>query len=189
MFLIGIGIGYLLIKEFPGSNVSDSVVQKKSVISEITLPKDVAKVQECADRKGSLFINPQDIPTGPLYMVSNNKVIGLEYVVKQDELAKGKTYDFLSALDIQVNHMNISSIKQGYDGTPGPFAVIDLYLVPKEVEQNIICPAPSFTPDATPSAELASPSAGLNEIPILTPIALPKLSPTKVQTPLLSPTP
>lgn len=81
--------------------------EQETVSVGIMLPKDATVTAECADERGKQYIVPKDIPTGPIYDVYQGKVVAVEYLIGQTELAsksdmyadlkmpKGGTYDHL----------------------------------------------------------------------------------------------
>lgn len=198
VFIIGLALGALLFAYYP--KLMNKNEAPASLDNGITLPKDAAKVQDCVDNKGQLFAKPGDIPLGPVYMVYENKVIGLEYELNRDELLKGKVYDGLAALNIHVDHINTALLRSGEAGLPGSHAYIDFYLVDVKTEQKIKCPAPVepvVTLEASPSADLnldlnssssaeATPSATATSIPTATilPTVLPTATPLPTGTPI-----
>lgn len=158
-FILGIAGGILLFITYPKFTKQPQIPAATS-LNDLTLPKDAAKIQECVDYKGSLFAKPQDTPQGPVYMVYQNKVIGLEYEIDQDEFTKGKIYKDLAALNLQVNHITAGFLPDGHEGLAKPHSYIDLYLVDTKTEQAIICPS-----QAEPTTQ-ASLSANLTITPI-----------------------
>jgi hypothetical protein len=181
-FLVGIGVGYLLIVLFPGNKVAENQMEKAQA-KNVTLPSDAIKVHECVDKKGELHASPKDLPQGPIYMVDKDKVIGLEYVLNKEVFAIGKMYDELNTLQAGVNHMQVASMSAGYDGIPGDYYVVDLYVVDKKTQDAITCAVPS------PTIPEASPSATVNVIPSIVISAQPILSPAVVISPAPSPIP
>lgn len=155
-FILGIAGGILLFVTYPrltpSPNEKPVISKKESVLS---LPKDAIKIEECADNKGALFVRPQDIPQGPIYMVYKNKVIGLEYEIDQEKFIKGKIYKDLPALNIKVNHLSAGFVQNGHEGFSQPHSHIELYLVDAKTEQSIKCLQTSEpTLESSPSADL-----------------------------------
>lgn len=109
---------------------------------EVTLPPDAVRVQSCANNKGTLYAKPADIPGGPVYLVNNGKVIGIEFMIGRDDLLGGKNFKALPGLDLKLNHTNIGFLSQGHEGNAIPHYHFDLYSVSAEVEQAITCPTP-----------------------------------------------
>jgi hypothetical protein len=156
-FLIGIGVGYVLVMQFPGSKVAQTPQDKKVSAKPLQLPGDALKVQSCVAQKGELHAKTSDLPQGPLYMVDNNTVVGLEYVLNQEEFAKGKVYENLNAFNSLVDHMQVATMSADYNGKAGTYYVIDVYFVTKKAQADIACAIPSpEVSDATPSADIST---------------------------------
>ena len=164
--ILGVALGYILNMLLPTVNLK-SVPQNqqpaKSV--EIELPNDAVRIQSCSENRGALFVKPADIPVGPIYMVSDGKVIGLEFMLAQDEFLAGKNFSNLLGHNIKVDHVNTGLLLHGHAGYTKPHYHIDLYTVPQSVEEKITCQegegdmemqgmdmgAPPATPSAVPS--------------------------------------
>jgi hypothetical protein len=173
-FILGIGVGYLLIVLFPGSKAAETSQDKSQIAKALQLPKDAVKVHECINQKGELRAVPKDLPQGPIYMVDKDKVIGLEYVLNKEVFDSGKIYDELNTLQAGVNHMQVASMSAGFDGIPGDYYVVDLYSVDKKAQETITCDVPSPTlPEASPSAEVSIfPSSKLSQPPVISPAVI-----------------
>lgn len=152
--LIGVVGGYFLFKNLPSSNPSPSPVAVSN--GEIVLPADAVSIQKCSDHRGELFAKPSDIPLGPVYMVNQGKVIGIEYMLEKQKFLDGNTQSFLNlpALGIKADHVNIGLLSQGHEGFPQPHYHVDIYAVPASVERAIVCPKAST--QATSSASVAT---------------------------------
>src|SRR6476620_5545724 len=68
-FLVGIGVGYVLIMEFPGNKIAETPSTNKMTLKPVELPGDAISVQACVAQKGELHARPSDLPQGPMYMV------------------------------------------------------------------------------------------------------------------------
>ncbi len=171
MFIIGIIGGILLFATFPKSTPGPQSVTPPQ--KAITLPKDAAKIQNCMNNKGELYVSPKDKPQGPFYMVYKNKVIGLEYKIEVEELFKNKKIDGLNSLNGQVNHINIKYLPSNEQETVKTHALIDLYIVDSASEKAIICESPEVTKvtaEASISATLSiTPEPSLSITPSLSP--------------------
>lgn len=153
LFVLGIGMGYVLKTALPDQKEGAVVIDKTSTV--MTLPSDAVQIQACSDHRGTLYIRPQDIPVGPVYMVHNGAVIGIEYMLSRDEFLDGKSFKYLSAASAQVDHVNIGLVSEGHEGYTVPHFHVDMYTVPKSVEDAIVCPksANALQPTASVSAE------------------------------------
>lgn len=152
--IVGIVLGYFIFNTLPGNRSSSApAAQVTENSGEIVLPTDAVQIQACSDHRGALYVKPADIPTGPVYMVYNNKVIGIEYMLGKEDFLGGKSYKDLAGEGVKVDHVNVGLLSQGHEGYPIPHYHVDLYTVSKEVEQAIVC---------APSASTATPSATIN---------------------------
>src|SRR5438093_461527 len=101
--MIGVGAGsYILSKnqKTPSSNIT----KKEATVS---LPADAQKIEECVNQEGALYIRQEDIPVGPVYMVHNNQIIGLQYMVPKDKIISNNSMDFLPSHGVKVDHVDI----------------------------------------------------------------------------------
>jgi len=167
VLIVGIALGYLLFSTYPGNHQSapSNANQVTEQATKLTLPSDAVQIQACSDHRGTLYVKPADIPVGPVYMVSKGQVIGVEYMLSQQEFMSGKSFKDLAGNGVKVDHVNIGLLSQGHEGYPIPHYHVDMYSVPKSVEQAILCSGSSTaSSSATPSASLnpyasATPSA------------------------------
>ncbi len=158
VLVVGVVLGYLVFRFYP--NKSSSAPAPKVENSLTALPNDAVLIQHCADHKGALYIKPNDIPVGPVYMIFNNALIGIEYMLGKDDFLNGKSYQNLAGLGVKVDHVNIGLLSQGHEGYTAPHYHVDLYNVSRTTEQGILCPGSSPAAAATPSATVsATPSA------------------------------
>lgn len=155
----GVVLGYFVFNTLPG-NKPLPPAQVKAQSDEIVLPADAVEIQACSDHRGALYVKPADIPTGPVYMVSAGKVIGIEYMLGKDDFLGGKSYKDLAGEGLKVDHVNVGLLSQGHEGYPVPHYHVDMYTVSKDVEEAIVC-APSATPSAslTPATQSATQSS------------------------------
>lgn len=162
--IVGLFGGYVLSTISPINKPEKVVDVAQTEKNEVVLPPDAVRIQACSDHRGTLYVRPQDIPIGPVYMVHDGKVIGIEFMLNQNEFLSGKSYKYLSALNITIDHVNTGLLSQGHAGYPLPHYHIDMYTVSREVEDSIVCTDPATkTVPATPSGSMdtqtASPSA------------------------------
>lgn len=154
--LVGVALSSLLLGK------GGSTPEVKTQQGEVILPTEAVRIQSCSDHRGTLYVKPNDIPVGPVYMVNNSKVIGIEFMLAKDEFLNGKSYKDLYASGIKVDHVNIGLLSQGHEGYPIPHYHVDIYTVPKETEEAIVCPGGAT---ATPSASLNPVSASASALP------------------------
>jgi hypothetical protein len=108
-----------------------------------TLPKDVIAVSGVVPTMGEHWANPADLPLGPIYGVSNGKIIFIEYMVAQEDLANGKSFLELASkagIDLpQVDHIDFNFEPNGHEGYEVPHYDVHLYFVP-HAEHMAIAP-------------------------------------------------
>ncbi len=172
IFLVGIVAGYILTNALPKSTVQNLPV--KTQTQALTLPKDAEMIETCSNHQGQLYIRPIDIPQGPVYMVNNGKIIGLEYMLAKQSFLDGQGVSNLPAMDINVNHVDITYEPDGHAGYNAPHYHVDLYLVPNSVTQNIVCAGNSNSNDQMNkimnmgSTQSATPSNSMSASPTAT---------------------
>lgn len=132
---------------------------------DIPLPPDAVKISECVPYMGEHWVQPQNIPGGPYYVVYQGKVVSLEYMFKEEDIpgekvAKLSFPDYIKYLKdnnytlaeaIKVNDRAYSLLK-GYEydsvhiawtaphaGFTVPHIDMHIYLIP-EAELDNVCP-------------------------------------------------
>lgn len=143
LLLAGAGVaGYML----GGQNNDDSRSDQPAIVADqdeergLSVPNDATVISQCAEGKGSLHVRPQDIPQGPVYIVHEGEVIGIEFMVGQEDLMdEGKSLLDLPLFDMEYDHVNIGLLSQGHAGYPSPHYHVDIMSVPKSVTDTITC--------------------------------------------------
>jgi hypothetical protein len=170
MLLLGIGLGFFLIKEFPQFNTPNKVPQSSTNLvtnnTPLTIPKDAVQIETCEDNKGSLFVKPQDIPQGPIYMSYKGKVVGLEFMLNTNQIMQNGKFDFLSAENIKIDHIRFGYLSEGHEGNPVPHFHADLYTVPRNVEEAIKCPAGQSQQMNMPGMDMGTGSSSASMSPV-----------------------
>lgn len=158
LFILGAVLGYVLHQFLPGSEKTPPPpVAPKAAL---TLPPDAVQIQACSSNRGTLYVKPQDIPVGPVYMVHKGKIVGIEFMLSQEDFVQGKDYKHLSGLGVDIDHVNVGLFSHGHEGYTSPHYHVDLYTITKEEEAQIICPqSPTPSVEASESATL-KPDAG-----------------------------
>lgn len=160
--IIGLLGGYVLVQSFAGKPQGEQKPEAQENNTTLVLPDDASLIQSCSDRRGSLYVKAADIPVGPIYMVNNGKVIGLEYMLSKDEFLQGKSYKDLKALGLKVDHVNIGLLSQGHEGYTNSHYHVDMYTVGRSVEEAIKCQtttSPTASMSAMPGMPMATGSA------------------------------
>lgn len=135
--LAGFGLGHYAIK--PAAKVAPNSPATQATAS-LELPKNATAIAECAVGRGKQYALPKDIPTGPVYNVWNNKVIGIEFMVGRDELlSQNKTLVNLPLHGVAYDHVNIGLLSQGHAGYPEPHYHVDVFTVSNTEASKITC--------------------------------------------------
>ena len=98
-----------------------------------SLPKDVIQLSGVVPGMGEHWANPADMPIGPIYGVSNGKVIFLEFMIDQDSFKTGKSFlELASKAGIElppVDHVDFNFEPQGHEGYEVPHYDVHMYFV------------------------------------------------------------
>jgi hypothetical protein len=98
------------------------------------LPKDVVQVSGVVPTMGEHWANPADLPLGPIYGVSNGKVIFFEFMIDQESFKSGKSFLELAPKAgftlPPVDHVDFGFEPEGHEGYPVPHYDVHLYFVP-----------------------------------------------------------
>ena len=115
--------------------------------AELSIPSDAIKLSECVPNMGEHHANPADMPFGPIYLVDKGKVIGIEYMMHEDEL-EGNILDIgghktgkpivMPAFDIAFDHVELNYNPEGHEGDEEAHYDLHMYLVSSE-EQAKAC--------------------------------------------------
>lgn len=97
------------------------------------LPKDVVQLSGVVPGMGEHWGNPADLPLGPIYGVSNGKIIFIEYMIDQASFEQGKSFlELASKLDVPlppVHHIDFNFEPNGHEGYEVPHYDVHLYFV------------------------------------------------------------
>ena len=118
----------------------------QSIPGALTLPSDAQKLSECVPNMGEHWANPADLPFGPVYLVDKGKVVGIEYMIHEDELENniltigemrvGKSVS-MPTLDAEYNYIELNYLPEGHEGDEEAHYDVHMYLVSKEEQQNL----------------------------------------------------
>lgn len=135
--LIFFGIGF-----WTGRNQGIASVKPTPtpVEPKIQVPANATIVSQCEPGEGVQFVEPKNIPGGPVYNVWQNKVVGLEYMVSKDDLINlNKDISNLTTMGAKFDHMNIGFVSHGHAGFPTPHYHIELFTIPESEANKIVC--------------------------------------------------
>ncbi len=121
-------------KQTLNSSSSNTVMTKT-----LSLPSDVSKLAECVPGKGEQYINPKDIPEGPIYNVWNGKIIGVEYMLDLKQVEDKNLIPNLSLFNTSYDHVDVNYLKEGHAGFMEPHSIIDIYTISHSEEEKIKC--------------------------------------------------
>lgn len=113
----------------------------------LSIPTDAIKLSECVPNMGEHYANPANLPFGPIYLVDNGKVIGIEYMIHENELEEnildidghktGKPA-IMSAFNTKFDHVELNYNPEGHEGDEVAHYDLHMYLVSAE-EQAKAC--------------------------------------------------
>lgn len=117
---------------------------------KIELPADVQKLSELVPGMGEHWANPENLPWGPLYLVHDEEVIGVEYAFTADMMEEitltthegEETFKQWGPLPVgaYVNHIEIEFMPQGHEGFEAPHYDVHLYFISVEERQEELVP-------------------------------------------------
>ncbi len=145
LLILGLGVGFAAAgftgfsMGSTGDNKSSEIKAPVVVEKELTVPKDATVIAECAKGRGKQYVLPKDIPQGPVYNVWNGKVIGIEYMLGQKEVAANKDFLDLPLENVKYDHINIGLLSKGHSGFPEPHYHVDVFTVSHEEAVKITC--------------------------------------------------
>jgi len=114
--------------------------------TKIILPSDTIKVSECVPNMGEHWTNPANLPTGPIYLVDNGKVVGVEYGIDEEGLEKnivviagervGKPF-IIPTQSLKFDHIELNYMPEGHEGEEEPHYDIHMYIISQEEQQKL----------------------------------------------------
>ncbi len=165
----------LIIALFAGSNYGAFYIGKQNkdatktvevavTQKPISLPKEAIVLNECIPGRGKQYIEPKNIPSGPIYDVRNTEVIAIEYSLGVKALFANPD-QFSNTLmslikDRQVDHFDIAQQAPKLGDTDQMINLI-MFVVSKEEAAKITCgvaaPTTPTTTPTTPSSPTGTP--------------------------------
>lgn len=144
---------------------------------ETKVPEGAIKLSEAVPAMGEHWANPRDLPLGPIYLVWQGKVIGIEYMhtlammtpvpappSPTGEPAWNYQIEGLPLFDQKIDHFTISYMPDGHEGFKVPHYDYHLYFITPAERYKIILnvpppPAVSPVPGARKPADAEQTSA------------------------------
>jgi hypothetical protein len=112
----------------------------------IGLPSNAAKLSDCIPNMGAHYANPKDMPFGPIYLVDNGKIVGIEYMMSKDEMEEsistiagmkvGKTFT-MQTMGAKFDHAEINYLPEGHEGDTSQHFDMHMYLVSPQEQQKL----------------------------------------------------
>lgn len=115
----------------------------KQEVYVLALPEGTVKITESVHGMGEHWSNPQagDLPTGPIYGVHDGKLVFLEYMIAQEDFAKGINHTNLAGMkgvpSPDVVQVDFEFQKLGHEGFEVPHYDIHAYFITDEEQQSI----------------------------------------------------
>jgi uncharacterized protein YjiS (DUF1127 family) len=99
------------------------------------LPAGTVKVSPPIPGMGEHWANPKDLPLGPIYCVMRQRVVCAEFMVSQQDLRSGTSFERLRfGLDEQppIDHLELTFLPHGHEGFAVPHYDLHMYFVSPE---------------------------------------------------------
>jgi uncharacterized protein YjiS (DUF1127 family) len=95
-----------------------------------------ARVSPPVPGMGEHWAKPEDLPLGPIYCVMDGKVIGAEFMVAQEDLLMGRSFERLR-LGMKgklppVDHLELNYMPYGHEGYETPHYDLRMYFIPPD---------------------------------------------------------
>ena len=151
------------------------IVYRAPTPQPVNLPPTAIKLTDCVAGRGKQYIIPQDIPTGPIYDVENQKVIAVEYHLNIESLfSNSDTFSkaiLNSVKNYPVDHLSIlpattTTATSAASLTPAQQAAaasqaenihLIMFVVPKAEASAITCSASSSASTSTSTTTTKTP--------------------------------
>jgi hypothetical protein len=122
------------------TNVSWDQEKKEAYV--LVLPKGTIQLEpHVVPAMGEHWANPAELPLGPIYGVYKGKLVFLEYMVAQEDFAKGKNYVNIAGMkglpSPSVVQTDIEYQAHGHPGFEIPHFDIHAYFITDEEQQAI----------------------------------------------------
>jgi hypothetical protein len=100
---------------------------------ETVVPQDATVSAECVSGRGKQYILPKDIPMGPIYDVSNGKVVAIEYLIDFSELkSMPEKYTNLGVETSQHDHVAIIAVSPHAGLNKEHFHLVNYFITPEQ---------------------------------------------------------
>lgn len=112
------------------------------------LPEGVQQLSDLIPTMGEHWANPAELPLGPIYLVHDGEVIGMEYMWSEDMLQSVSLdtpeglFEFfaLQPLNISgtVDHIEVALMPDGHEGFEVPHWDMHLYFISAEEQAALV---------------------------------------------------
>ncbi len=119
-------------------------------VPKVELPADAEQLTEFIPGMGEHWANPAHLPLGPIYLVHDGEVVGIEYMFTTNLMeeitaatpAGEMTFKQLPGLhvDAYVNHMGIEFLPEGHEAFEEPHFDVHLYFISAGERQTELVP-------------------------------------------------
>lgn len=140
--VLGLGLGFSvasLLQPKETKTASQLPAPQQTAEKKLTVPEGATVIAECAKGRGKQYVLPKDIPQGPVYNVYDGKVIGVEYMLGQQDVLSSKDYLNLPLQGVKYDHINIGLLSKGHSGYPDPHYHVDIFTISHEEAAKITC--------------------------------------------------
>ena len=113
----------------------------------LELPDQAQKLSDVVPAMGEHWADPADLPLGPIYLVYEGEVIGIEYMWSDDmlqevEIPTPEGPEHLNALvplpvGVVVDHVDYAFMPHGHEGFEVPHHDLHMYFISKEEKAAI----------------------------------------------------
>lgn len=106
------------------------------------LPPGMVRISPHVPGMGEHWANPRDLPLGPVYCVMEGRVTCMEFMISQQDLRDGKSFERLrpwfagGAPQPPVDHMEFNFMPQGHPGFEVPHYDVHMYFVPAGLREQ-----------------------------------------------------
>ena len=122
---------------------NDQMGQPSTIPVAWEAPPGVIKLSDCVPNMGEHWANPAGMPLGPIYTVYGGRLISIEYMLSQADIAAGKSWTDLKFLywgkELTIQHADIEFQPQGHGGYEIPHHDLHFHLVSHDTDRAISC--------------------------------------------------
>ncbi len=114
----------------------------------VKLPEGAQQLTELVPTMGEHWADPAELPLGPIYLVHDGEVIGMEYMWSEEMLQTVSLdtpeglFEFfaLQPLDVSgtVDHMEVALMPDGHEGFEVPHWDLHLYFISAEEQAELV---------------------------------------------------